>query len=197
MKREKQLEKRSSILEAAASVFSREGYPNARMQEIATKAGIGKGTIYQYFKGKKHLFQQTVKEGIDRYTIGIKNEIKDCNGIKEILKKIATFSFNFLENHRDLMNIIESHHSLIDESMMKWLLERKNKIMNLIVKTIVENTEKKKDVRSYEDAELGAYCFFGMMISVVQEKVFHKKEFDIEEVSDRIVKIFLNGYEQL
>lgn len=196
MNKEKQLDKRLSIIEAAVSVFSREGYPNARMQAIATKAGIGKGTIYQYFKGKKQLFQQTVKEGIDRYTIGIKNEIKDCNGIEEILKKIATFSFDFLENHRDLMNIIESHHSLIDESMMKWLLDRKNKIMNLIVKTIVENTEK-KDVRSYEDAELAAYCFFGMMISVVQEKVFHKKEFDVEEVSDRIVKIFLRGYEQL
>jgi TetR/AcrR family fatty acid metabolism transcriptional regulator len=185
-----------SIIEAAVSVFSREGYPNARMQAIATKAGIGKGTIYQYFKGKKQLFQQTVKESIDRYTVGIKNEIKGCNGIEEILKKIAIFSFDFLEDHRDLMNIIESHHSLIDESMMKWLLDRKNKIMNLIVKTIVENT-KKKHVRSYEDAELAAYCFFGMMISAVQEKVFHKKDFDVEEVSDRIVKIFLRGYEQL
>jgi AcrR family transcriptional regulator len=196
LKREKQLEKRSSILEAAISVFSREGYPNARMQEIATKAGIGKGTIYQYFKGKKHLFQQVVKEGIDQYAIGIKNEIKGCIGIEQILKKIVTFSFCFLENHSDVLKIIESHRSLIDESMMKWLYDRKNKITDLLVKTIVEKTEK-KGMRSYKDAELAAYCFFGMMISVVQEKVFHKKEFDIEEVSDSIVKIFLHGYEQL
>ncbi|MDN5300862.1 MAG: hypothetical protein PWQ60_376 [Thermoanaerobacteraceae bacterium] len=196
MKREKQLEKRSSILEAAVSVFSREGYPNARMQEIATKAGIGKGTIYQYFKGKKHLFQQVVKEGIDQYAIGIKNEIKGCIGIEQILKKIVTFSFSFLENHSDVLKMIESHRSLIDESMLKWLYDRKNKITDLLVKTIVEKTEK-KGMRSYKDAELAANCFFGMMISVVQEKVFHKKELDIEEVSDRIVKIFLHGYEQL
>jgi TetR/AcrR family fatty acid metabolism transcriptional regulator len=196
LKREKQLEKRSSILEAAVSVFSREGYPNARMQEIATKAGIGKGTIYQYFKGKKHLFQQVVKEGIDQYVAGLKNEIKGCIGIEQILKKIVTFSFSFLENHSDVLKMIESHRSLIDESMLKWLYDRKNKITDLLVKTIVEKTEK-KGMRSYKDAELAANCFFGMMISVVQEKVFHKKEFDIEEVSDRIVKIFLHGYEQL
>ncbi|MDI3481101.1 MAG: hypothetical protein PWQ97_756 [Tepidanaerobacteraceae bacterium] len=191
MNKEKQMEKRSSILEAAVSVFSREGYPNAKMQEIATKAGIGKGTIYQYFRGKKHLFQQTVKEGITKYTDGIKNEIKGCVGIEQILKKIVTYSFSFLEDHRDIINIIEGHHSLIDENMMKWLLDRKNKLISLLSKIIDENIEKTE--RNIQETNLAAYCFFGMMFSVIQEKVFHHREFDMEDASDRIVEIFLHG----
>jgi AcrR family transcriptional regulator len=186
------MEKRSSILEAAVSIFSREGYPNARMQEIATKAGIGKGTIYQYFKSKKHLFQQIIKEGIDLYAISLKNEIKGYAGLEEILKKIVRFSFSFMEKHGDVLRMIASHRILVEESMMKWIYDRKNKVINLLSKIIDENTE--KNAQNIQDTNLAAYCFFGMMISVIQEKVFHNREFDVEEVSDRLVKIFLHGY---
>ncbi len=189
------MEKRSSILEAAVSIFSREGYPNARMQEIATKAGIGKGTIYQYFKSKKHLFQQIIKEGIDLYAISLKNEIKGYAGLEEILKKIVRFSFSFMEKHGDVLRMIASHRILVDESMMKWIYDRKNKVINLLSKIIDENTE--KTPRNFQDTNLAAHCFFGMMISVIQEKVFHNREFNVEEVSDRLVSIFLHGYEQL
>ncbi|KXG76947.1 HTH-type transcriptional repressor Bm3R1 [Fervidicola ferrireducens] len=192
MNKEKQVEKRSSILEAAASIFSNKGYPNTKMQDIAEKAGIGKGTIYQYFKSKKHLFQQIIKEGIDLYTIGLKNEIKGYTGLEEILKKIVRFSFSFMEKHGGVLKIIASHHTLIDESMVKWIYDRKTKIINLLSKIIDESTE--KIAQNAKDTNLAAYCFFGMMISVIEEKVFHNREFDVEEVSDQLVKIFLYGY---
>ena len=41
--------KRELILEAAINVFSTKGYHNTRMEEIASQAGVGKGTIYEYF----------------------------------------------------------------------------------------------------------------------------------------------------
>ena len=49
-------EKRNHILEAAIKVFAKLGLPNAKMMHIAEAAGIGKGTIYEYFKSKEELF---------------------------------------------------------------------------------------------------------------------------------------------
>jgi len=37
-------------------VFSREGYHRAKMEAVAEEAGIGKGTVYEYFKSKTDLF---------------------------------------------------------------------------------------------------------------------------------------------
>ena len=43
------LDKRAMILTAAHEVFFEKGYHNATSEEIAKRAGVGKGTLYQYF----------------------------------------------------------------------------------------------------------------------------------------------------
>lgn len=48
--------KRADIIDHAAAVFSKTGYHATKMQDIATAAGIGKGTIYEYFRTKEELF---------------------------------------------------------------------------------------------------------------------------------------------
>ena len=48
-------ERRRQILDAAAAVFARRGYHQARTREIAAEAGIAEGTIYNYFSTKRDL----------------------------------------------------------------------------------------------------------------------------------------------
>jgi AcrR family transcriptional regulator len=48
--------RRNAILDAAADVFARKGYAAARIIEVARAAGVGKGTIYEYFPSKEALF---------------------------------------------------------------------------------------------------------------------------------------------
>jgi TetR/AcrR family fatty acid metabolism transcriptional regulator len=48
--------KKLAIIEAAAAVFARDGFANAKMADVAEEAGIGKGTIYEYFPSKEDLF---------------------------------------------------------------------------------------------------------------------------------------------
>jgi AcrR family transcriptional regulator len=49
-------EKKSRIVEAAARVFARRGFFGTVMSEIAAEAGMGKGTLYEYFDSKESLF---------------------------------------------------------------------------------------------------------------------------------------------
>jgi AcrR family transcriptional regulator len=48
-------ERTGDLLEAALSVFARKGYRNTRLEEVATAAGVTKGTIYHYFDTKEAL----------------------------------------------------------------------------------------------------------------------------------------------
>jgi AcrR family transcriptional regulator len=54
--------KKRQIVEAATHVFARKGYAAARIIEVAEAAGVGKGTIYEYFRSKEDLFFAVFEE---------------------------------------------------------------------------------------------------------------------------------------
>ena len=60
--RRRKEERPQEILEAALSVFAEKGFAAARMEDIATRARVSKGTIYLYFKSKEAVFQALVRQ---------------------------------------------------------------------------------------------------------------------------------------
>ena len=48
--------KRELLLQAAAVVFARQGFVATRVADIAAEAGVGKGTVYEYFSSKDELY---------------------------------------------------------------------------------------------------------------------------------------------
>jgi len=54
-------EKERQILDGAAAAFAQDGYEGASMSHIAAMAGVSKGTLYNYFAGKKELFAAFVQ----------------------------------------------------------------------------------------------------------------------------------------
>ena len=56
--------RRQAILKAALEEFSTRGFEAARLDDVARRAGIAKGTIYLYFSDKETLFQELVRSEI-------------------------------------------------------------------------------------------------------------------------------------
>jgi TetR/AcrR family transcriptional repressor of mexJK operon len=54
------IDKRQAILEAAFTVFARDGYGQAGVDAIAVEAGVAKHTIYNHFGDKETLFREAV-----------------------------------------------------------------------------------------------------------------------------------------
>jgi TetR/AcrR family transcriptional repressor of mexJK operon len=60
-------EKRAQILRGAAIVFAEEGYEGASMARIAHEASVSKGTLYNHFESKAHLFAAFVENEIAKH----------------------------------------------------------------------------------------------------------------------------------
>jgi AcrR family transcriptional regulator len=56
--------RRQAILDAALTVFAAEGFAATKLDDVAEKAGVAKGTIYLYFRDKRDLFEQLVRDAI-------------------------------------------------------------------------------------------------------------------------------------
>src|SRR5882672_3654440 len=53
--------RREAILAAALEEFSARGFEATRLDDVARRAGIAKGTIYLYFRDKDSLFQELIR----------------------------------------------------------------------------------------------------------------------------------------
>ncbi len=52
------------LLAAALALFAEKGYAATRAEEVATRAGVSKGTLFLYFASKEELFKAVVREHI-------------------------------------------------------------------------------------------------------------------------------------
>ncbi|MBR5000386.1 MAG: TetR/AcrR family transcriptional regulator [Firmicutes bacterium] len=71
--------KRQLIMEAALQVFVEHGYEKTKIIDVARTAGIGKGTVYEYFESKEALFCCILEEYCEYYKEGVRKILVDLN----------------------------------------------------------------------------------------------------------------------
>lgn len=54
----------SELLQAALALFVERGFAATRLEDVARRAGVSKGTLYLYFNNKQALFKAAVREGL-------------------------------------------------------------------------------------------------------------------------------------
>ena len=84
------------ILEAALSVFAEKGFAAARMEQIAVRAGVSKGTIYLYFDSKEAVFRALVHEVLGTQVARFADSARAASGpvapvLAETLRGIGNF----------------------------------------------------------------------------------------------------------
>lgn len=78
----------AELLEAAIDVFVRQGYAATRVEDIARRAGVAKGTVYVYFRDKEALFQAAVRHLIGPALETIEHAIDGFAGPSEDLVRL-------------------------------------------------------------------------------------------------------------
>ena len=84
------------ILEAALAVFAEKGFAAAKLEEIAARAGVTKGTIYLYFESKEAMFKALVQERIGGRLADFRDLAKAHDGsvatlLAQLLRGIGQF----------------------------------------------------------------------------------------------------------
>ncbi|MBE0569111.1 MAG: TetR/AcrR family transcriptional regulator [Deltaproteobacteria bacterium] len=97
-------DKRNRILQAAIEVFSRKGFFNSKVSEIARASGVADGTIYLYFKNKDDLLISLFEEKMGEVVTEVRERIQAGNNALEKMKI-------FIDNH---MGLLECEAGLIE-----------------------------------------------------------------------------------
>lgn len=68
------------LLAAALALFVEKGYAGTRVEEVAARAGVSKGTLFLYFPSKEALFKAVVHENAGRHLAAAMREVADYAG---------------------------------------------------------------------------------------------------------------------
>jgi AcrR family transcriptional regulator len=91
----------AEILDAALKVFAEKGFAGTRMEDIAARAGVTKGTIYLYFDNKDAVFKTLVRESIGATLAGVSESVRAFQGPARDMLRMALGAMAHLLTNSD------------------------------------------------------------------------------------------------
>jgi TetR/AcrR family fatty acid metabolism transcriptional regulator len=100
-------DKRDRILRAAVTVFSRKGFFNSKVSEIARASGVADGTIYLYFRNKDDLLISLFEEKMGEVVADVRERVAGGRNALEKLRIYIDNHMSLLERESDLVEVLQ------------------------------------------------------------------------------------------
>jgi len=122
----KGVETRARLLAAAKEIFEQDGFLDARISDIAERAGLSHGSFYHYFESKEEVFREVAAEVEQRLSEPLYSVILDAHSTASPYERIHEGIRRNFESYRDearIMGVIEQV-SRFDENLRAFRNER-------------------------------------------------------------------------
>lgn len=183
--------KTEAILAAALQVFARQGFSGARVEDIAQAAGVGKGTIYEYFASKQEIFERAVEEGTARYLSRLDEELGALRPAEEKLRRIARLHMAFMAGKRDLARIVASDPGVISERLKERVLAVRQRVEAKVAQVLAAGMAEQR-LRPVE-GRLAARAFLGALAAVAGMELYRNTDWDPLAMADKVSNLLLDG----
>src|SRR5207237_1043280 len=155
------VDKRRVILDAAITVFARQGFHSCRVSDVGDEAGVAYGLVYHYFESKEEildtLFSERWQLMIDAIVaIDARREL----AAREKLSQVASFIIDSYRHEPDLMKVIIVEVTRAANTFGLRHLPKIREAYELIGK-IVDDARREGSFKSDISGEFAAMVFYG------------------------------------
>jgi TetR/AcrR family transcriptional regulator len=202
--RERQ-QRRNDIIDAARELFAEKDFDEVSMDEIAGKVGLGKSTLYLYFKNKESLYFAVVLLGIQIWVEMVKEEVKKGNTGFEKLVLSGNANREFSNRYPDYFRMLYSPTSIKKQFDMDKMnsSEEFQEVRELFrelmfigidsIQTGIDEGEIRPDVDPVEAAILLSVIFNGMVnMGDWSKEILESKGIDEQKFTEDIGDLFLH-----
>ncbi|HQR38492.1 MAG TPA: TetR/AcrR family transcriptional regulator [Blastocatellia bacterium] len=185
-------ERYGAILRAAIQVFSRNGFFNSKVADIAREAGVADGTVYLYFKNKDHILVSIFEETMDEAISQGRDAIAGITDPAEKLKRIAGLHLDRMGTDRDLAIVFQVELRSSMKFMEQFSETRVSEYLELI-RSVIQDGQKTGAFRRDLDANIASKVFFGALDEMVTNWVLSRKAYDPRSTASTVLKLFFEG----
>jgi TetR/AcrR family fatty acid metabolism transcriptional regulator len=188
----KKIERRQSIIQAAIEVFGKGSFQNSSISEIAQRANVAEGTIYQYFKNKDDLFFSIPVEKTKEFCEELDLHLQGITGAFNKIRKFIWYYLHFFkmnpEYGRILMLEMRVSRSFVKTDTYKFLRTSTSRILEIIREGQDEGTIR-KDVNIYILRQL----VLGVLEHIVTRWLLKGEKYDLMQHYDQVNELVFYG----
>ncbi len=175
-------DKRQRILTAATAVFAERDFHRVQVSEVATRAGVGKGTVYLYFPTKDALHQVALQASLERLAADVDAAAGTSRPVDETLEAIVLCILRFFWRRQHLLTLVQRY----EQRRVRRAGARGHRVLVAVEQVL----ERHRLGGTGGARHLAAAFLLGLARSAILEHAGGDRP---EEVARRIVRLYLHG----
>ncbi|MFP4522135.1 MAG: TetR/AcrR family transcriptional regulator [Fibrobacterota bacterium] len=194
--------KKNLILDGALDVFLEKGYHDARLEDIAERAGFSKASLYNYYDDKEAIFfslglrehsemTDSIRKASDPALSFYENISNVIEVILELISQKFAFSLAVVNSHTMCLfenEYMKSRHAGLIGEFMRNVEENFNNLTELI-----ESAREKGEISSSVESSAAARYFISLMRGVYFFWKSRKKPGDLTKEKENILNFLCSG----
>ncbi len=187
---------RSKLLSAAREEFARAGLTDARVEDIARRAGVAKGSFYLHFKSKDEVFQALLDHfmvEVTRFNSACQPGLETCGTVDDVRDYFLDHDkqmLEFLWSNRDILAIFyQAGASPQYQPMLDAFLDAQAAIATVQIRELQARGFYKADL----DAQVVAICIVGAYHALTRHLVQSRTKPDLAAAAATVVSLNLDG----
>jgi len=172
-------------------IFSERPFHQVKMEEIAERAGVGKGTVYGYFSSKEELFKEMIQESSNVYFREALAAVREPESVEEKLKNLFHYHLHFIEKYAAAARILAGERRL-PRPGIEAAKERHAKMERFISELLIEGINNGEfrniDVKVVSQIIMGTFSSLWVAVILTELPLAES-----ECVVDKILDFYLHG----
>jgi|WetSurMetagenome_2_1015567.scaffolds.fasta_scaffold66721_1 AcrR family transcriptional regulator len=194
-----QNDKKTLILKAAQYIFQKVGLNEVTMEDVAKAVGMGKSSLYYYFKSKDEIFTAVIEMEMDEMLLSTIKQMSKKTGLSEKLKTFSLIKFEMVPKRISMYLVVEPGMSAETVSQYK---EFKNEIHQkylqkekMILQQLLVEAGKNKEIRNLNNSELekSIYVFLLSIRGINREFIVHGNTEKAYKIIPAFCELYVRG----
>lgn len=180
------------ILEAALEVFSQKGFHTATTDEIAERAGVGKGTLYRHFETKDKLFAELVALRLDELERKAGAIIDGHDDVLTMISKYIRIYFEFFDRNQHLYRLVVQEQLDLGEHSPDLYFRKIMRALPNLKRKVYEGSQ--QGILKEIDFQTVFYGTMGFVHGVIQKWLARDCSYSLVEELPGVLEVLFHGF---
>jgi len=183
---------REKILNAALDLFYQKGFHLATVDEIAERAGVGKGTLYRYFASKGALFNELIKSRTEELERNAQAVLDGQDDVLTMITKYVRIYFEFFDHNKRLYRLILQERLDLADQVQELYVKKVMRRIPVLKRKIREASQQGvlKDV----DFQTVFYGVMGFIHGVIQKWLVNECSYPLVDELPTVMEVLFYGF---
>jgi len=179
---------RERILNSAAELFAEREFDLVLIDDIAARAGVGKGSVYRQFRSKEELYAAAVISGFTELQREIRTALAGCTSMHDQVATIVRHALRFFWTRRQFFALLRDPKALPRSQERQYDVQRNE--LSRLISGVLDEGVKRGTMRPGIDTRIAAESLLGMMRGINR---YARQYTTPDRAVDILTSIFLAG----